>query len=218
MTIGPASSLCGQRPALSLDAEQRDLVLAEKQLSVTPKLDQLPVYVRGGSILPIAPLTQSTAEVPSGPLTLRVYPLDPSLKIAGEGCEGEVYSDDGHTFAFRQGAYARIQFTMHYGVRRLGEGERRETRRLRGNPGGGRTGSKWWDGRLNKSAGRWMAVVFRSRRRTGGGGFRWARMGMQKRSSYVRYQAASSRYTLSRRSQQTVSWWNWQRSLGIPVP
>jgi alpha-glucosidase len=92
-----------------LDAEQRDKVLAEKQLKVTPRLNVLPVYVRGGSILPVAPLTQSTAEVPSGPLTLRVYL--PALKQAGEGCAGEVYSDDGHTFAFRQGAYARIQFT-----------------------------------------------------------------------------------------------------------
>ena len=90
-------------------------MLAEKQLSVTPKLGQLPVYVRGGSILPIAPLTQSTAEVPSGPLTLRVYPLAPSLKIAGKACEGEVYSDDGHTFAFRQGAYARVHFTCTIG-------------------------------------------------------------------------------------------------------
>jgi alpha-glucosidase len=36
------------------------------------------------------------------------FRLAPSLKIAGEGCEGEVYTDDGHTFSFRQGAYARI--------------------------------------------------------------------------------------------------------------
>ena len=69
----------------------------------------MPVYVRGGSILPIAPLTQSTAEVPTGPLTLRVY--TPALKQAGESCSGEVYSDDGHTFAYRQGEYARVQFT-----------------------------------------------------------------------------------------------------------
>jgi alpha-glucosidase len=33
------------------------------------------------------------------------------LPQAGEACAGEVYSDDGHTFAFRQGAYARVQFT-----------------------------------------------------------------------------------------------------------
>jgi len=98
-------------PGTSLDAEQRDLVLAEKQLSVTPKLDQMPVYVRGGTILPIAPLTQSTVEVPKGPLTLRVYPSAGGSKLAAEGCDGEVYSDDGESFAFRHGAYARIHFT-----------------------------------------------------------------------------------------------------------
>ena len=42
----------------TLDLEQRDKVIAQKPLMVTPKLDQLPVYVRGGTILPIAPLTE----------------------------------------------------------------------------------------------------------------------------------------------------------------
>ena len=45
-----------------------------KPLTVTPELAVLPVYVRGGSIVPMQPLTQSTMEVPKGPLTLRVYP------------------------------------------------------------------------------------------------------------------------------------------------
>jgi alpha-glucosidase len=95
-------------PGEKLDLEQRDLVVAEKQLQVTPKLDQLPVYVRGGTILPIAPLTQSTAETPVGPLTLRVYP---SIEKDAPPCGGDVYADDGHTFGFRQGEYARIHFT-----------------------------------------------------------------------------------------------------------
>jgi alpha-glucosidase len=95
-------------PGSSLDAEQRDLVLAEKQLKVTPRLDQLPVYVRGGTILPIAPLTQNTAEKPTGPLTLRVYP---STEQSQDQCGGDVYSDDGHSFAFRSGEYARIHFS-----------------------------------------------------------------------------------------------------------
>ena len=99
------------RPGGALDLEQRDLLLAQKQLSITPKLEELPVYVRGGSILPIAPLTQSTAETPKGPLTLRVYPPAPGLNTAGEACEGEVYSDDGHSFAYRKGAYARVHFS-----------------------------------------------------------------------------------------------------------
>ena len=77
---------------------------------ITPKLEELPVYVRGGSILPIAPLTQSTSEIPQGPLTLRVYPLAPGLNTPGESCEGDVYTDDGHTFAYRRGEFARIHF------------------------------------------------------------------------------------------------------------
>ncbi len=94
-----------------VDLEQRDKVLAQKPLSITPKLDELPVYVRGGTILPIAPLTQSTAEEPVGPLTLRVFPLAPGQNISGETCAGEVYTDDGHTFNYRNGQFARIHFT-----------------------------------------------------------------------------------------------------------
>ncbi len=81
-------------------------MIAQKPLMVTPTLDQLPVYVRGGSILPIAPLVQSTTEVPNGPLTLRVFPPN-----SGGACAGEVYTDDGHTFDFRNGEFARIRFT-----------------------------------------------------------------------------------------------------------
>jgi alpha-glucosidase len=93
-----------------VDLEQRDLTLAQKQIKIPPTLENLPVYVRGGSILPIAPLTQSTSEIPQGPLTLRVYPLALGLNTPGESCEGDVYTDDGHTFAYRQGKFARIHF------------------------------------------------------------------------------------------------------------
>ncbi len=71
-------------------------------LRVTPKLEELPVFVRPGSIVPSMPLTQSTEEKPAGPLTLRVYP--------GPDCHGAVYWDDGHSFAYRQGAFARMAF------------------------------------------------------------------------------------------------------------
>ncbi len=100
----------------ALDLEQRDKVIAQKPLMVAPRLDQLPVYVRGGSILPIAPLTQSTAEVPQGPLTLRVYPLAAGLNTPGEACAGEVYADDGHSFDFKKGEFARVRFTCSVGT------------------------------------------------------------------------------------------------------
>jgi alpha-glucosidase len=72
---------------------------------VTPELSQLPVFVRGGSILPISPVVQSSGETPRGPLTLRVYP--------GDGCSGELYQDDGKTYAFQRGVYLRMKFSCN---------------------------------------------------------------------------------------------------------
>jgi alpha-glucosidase len=102
------------RSTRAIDQEQRDLVVAQRATRIMPTLDTLPVYVRGGSIIPMAPLTQSTAEIPNGPLTLRVYPPTPSADISGEPCAGDVYTDDGHTFDFRKGAFARIHFTCKF--------------------------------------------------------------------------------------------------------
>lgn len=70
---------------------------------VHPELAVLPVFVRPGSILPIAPLTQDTEDKPQGPLTLRVFP--------GPDCHGSLYQDDGETFAYRSGDLLKIEFT-----------------------------------------------------------------------------------------------------------
>jgi alpha-glucosidase len=70
---------------------------------IHPTLDTLPVYVRGGSILPLQPLIQSTDEIPNGPLELRVYP--------GQPCSGSLYLDDGHTLRYQHGEFLRQTFT-----------------------------------------------------------------------------------------------------------
>ena len=72
------------------------------QVTISPKLDVLPVFVRPGSIIPTQPLTQSTSEVPQGPLRVKVYP--------GHPCSGSLYEDDGETFAYRRGHFLRLQF------------------------------------------------------------------------------------------------------------
>jgi alpha-glucosidase len=69
---------------------------------IHPDVASLPVFVRGGTILPIAPLMQSTNETPQGPLTLRVY--------SGDGCAGHLYLDDGKTYAYKTGASLRMDF------------------------------------------------------------------------------------------------------------
>ena len=89
------------------DLEQRDKLNANKPLLIQPTLEALPVYVRGGSILPLEPLTQSTMEKPVGPLTLRLYPASD----LNTPCTGEVYTDDGHSFAYRKENYARVSFS-----------------------------------------------------------------------------------------------------------
>jgi alpha-glucosidase len=95
----PVSVAAQADPKPSGEAKQPVAVL------ITPRLDQLPVYVRAGSILPIAPLVQSTNETPKGPLTLRVY--------AGDGCAGTLYQDDGKSYAFERGDSLRMKFSCH---------------------------------------------------------------------------------------------------------
>ena len=72
-------------------------------LPVTPRLDVLPVFVRAGSIIARQAPVQSTDETPHGPLQIDVYP--------GEHCTGSIYTDDGHSFDYRKGAYSRTALT-----------------------------------------------------------------------------------------------------------
>jgi alpha-glucosidase len=78
--------------------------LASKdRLILHPRLDELPLYVRAGAILPMQTVVQSTSETPAGPLKLRVYP--------GDDCRGSLYEDDGHSFAYQKNEFLRIQYT-----------------------------------------------------------------------------------------------------------
>src|SRR6202011_4108751 len=70
---------------------------------IHPELATLPVFVRPGAILPMAPLVQSTQQKPQGPLTLRVFP--------GPNCAGSLYQDDGTSFAYQSGAFLRMTFS-----------------------------------------------------------------------------------------------------------
>jgi alpha-glucosidase len=72
-------------------------------LQLHPRLEELPLYVRAGAIIPMQPLVQSTSETPAGPLKLRVYP--------GDDCRGSLYMDDGHTYAYQKNEFLRIEFT-----------------------------------------------------------------------------------------------------------
>ena len=78
-------------------------LVSTSTLTVNPPLDTVPIYVRGGSIVPEQPVVQNTDEVPQGPLQISVYP--------GPDCKGSLYQDDGSTFAYQRGEFMRMQFT-----------------------------------------------------------------------------------------------------------
>jgi alpha-glucosidase len=71
-------------------------------------LGDLVVLARGGAIVPHQPLVQSTAEVPKGPLELRVY--------LGPDCRGSLYMDDGVTFDYQKGAFLRLAASCEEGA------------------------------------------------------------------------------------------------------
>ena len=73
------------------------------EIKVTPALDTLHVYVRGGAIIPRQPLVENTSEKPQGPLELRVYP--------DRTCQGSLYMDDGVSFDYTKGKYLRVDYS-----------------------------------------------------------------------------------------------------------
>ena len=60
----------------------------------------MPLFVKAGSIVPIGPAVQHTAEKLDGPITLYVY----------QGADGafDLYEDDGLTYGYEKGAFTRI--------------------------------------------------------------------------------------------------------------
>jgi alpha-glucosidase len=77
-------------------------------LSLHPRLDEVPLYVRAGAIVPMQPVVQHTDEKPDGPFELRVY-LPTSTP--GNDCRGTLYQDDGHSFAYQKGEILRVNYS-----------------------------------------------------------------------------------------------------------
>ncbi len=65
--------------------------------------NRIPVAVRAGAIIPLAPDMKNTGEKPWDPLTLEVFPSGRSSFT--------LYRDDGATFAYRQGEHTLTRIT-----------------------------------------------------------------------------------------------------------
>jgi alpha-glucosidase len=74
-------------------------------------LDQIPFYVRAGTILPLGPAIQHTDQLPGGPLEVQVYP--------GKDADFTLVEDDGLTKAYLDGQVRRTKFHWDDAARRL---------------------------------------------------------------------------------------------------
>ena len=68
-------------------------------------LDQMPLYVRAGAILPMGPKVMYSSEKPWDSLQIRIY----------RGADGEftLYEDEGDNYNYENGAYSTIRFTWN---------------------------------------------------------------------------------------------------------
>ncbi len=68
-------------------------------------LERMPLYVRGGAILPTGPVMNHTAERSLDPLTLEVFPGNGSFTL---------YEDDGHSLAYEQGQFCTTHYSLEH--------------------------------------------------------------------------------------------------------
>jgi alpha-D-xyloside xylohydrolase len=71
-----------------------------KSVQADAPLARMPLFVRAGSIVPVGPVIQYSAEVPGAPLTLYVF--------TGTDGSFELYEDDGVSYGYEKGAFTRI--------------------------------------------------------------------------------------------------------------
>jgi alpha-glucosidase (family GH31 glycosyl hydrolase) len=82
-----------------------------REISRPVDLETIPLYVRAGSILPLGPVKQFTAEKVDGPLSVSIYP--------GGDASFLLYEDDGTSFNYRNGEWMGIQMAWDDARRRL---------------------------------------------------------------------------------------------------
>ncbi len=71
-------------------------------IQASAPLARMPLFVKAGSIVPMGPVVQYANQAPHAPLTVQVY----------TGADGrfELYEDDGKSYGYERGEFARIPF------------------------------------------------------------------------------------------------------------
>jgi alpha-glucosidase len=80
-------------------------------ISVSAPLDSVPMFVRGGAILPMGPEMNYVGEKPFDPITFAIYPDDRG------SASTTLYEDDGLSPSYKDGAYRRTGLNVSRSVK-----------------------------------------------------------------------------------------------------
>jgi len=80
-------------------------------ITVDAPLDVVPLFVRGGAMIPVGPSLNYVGEKPADPITFNIYPDDTG------SASGSLYEDDGLSPAYKTGAFRRTTLTGQRGPR-----------------------------------------------------------------------------------------------------
>ncbi len=100
VTAGQTSQFVHLPPGTWLDYWTDEVYAGGREISVPTPLDQMPLFVKAGSIVPMQPVMNYSNERPLDTLFLEVYPLP------NEQGTFTLYEDDGATLAYQSGSFA----------------------------------------------------------------------------------------------------------------
>jgi alpha-D-xyloside xylohydrolase len=89
----------------------------QRKISAKAPIDQMPLFVKAGSIIPMGPVMQYSTEKPAGPLEIRVY-------IGADG-SFTLYEDENDNYQYENGLYSEITFTWNEAAKNLIIGKRK---------------------------------------------------------------------------------------------
>ncbi len=93
---GLASAVVWVPPGTWTDWTTHEQWTGPRWVQISGGLDRVPLLVRAGAVVPVAPVGRTTADLPTDHLTLRIFPGDGS---------GQVYEDDATTVAYTAGEF-----------------------------------------------------------------------------------------------------------------
>lgn len=91
-------------------------ITGPKRMKAEAPLDEIPLFVKAGSIIPVGPKVQYAVQPSDKAIRLFIYP----------GADGafQLYNDDGETYQYEQGRYSKIPMNWNEQTKQLTIGKR----------------------------------------------------------------------------------------------